>query len=286
MTNRNLQRRRLMNKDLEKMRKDFIEQVKMSDSVLGAWNFGSETHGLSDEYSDVDIILLIEGKHFAQFSASLEAYLDHISDEVLLCWPEGFNSEAIINNGYLLLSNDNIFQFDVFLLNSEKTDDFMCRLHYINLKECDIFFDKNGSVKNLMLMGLIGSCWNDNVAYLEKTYWYHANMTSKYLRRKDYFKLNNVLHTMFETHTSMLLVGFDKTTWGGTANKLHFIPREKQEHLKGYYCSENFVQIKENLIKCMKEFQSDAKEVYALKGMDYSMRLGNMVISNWLKATG
>ncbi len=45
-------------------------------------------------------------------------------------------------------------------------------------------------------------------------------------------KLNNVLHTMFETHISMLLVGFDKITWGRSANKLHFIPMGKQAHLE------------------------------------------------------
>lgn len=272
-----------MNKILEKMRIDFIEQVKMSDCVLGAWNFGSETHGLSDEYSDVDIILLIEGKQFEQFTNVLENYLQKICDEVILCWPESFNSEAIVNNGYLLLKKDNVYQFDVFLLNSEKLDDFMCRFHYTGLEERDIIFDKKGIVKKLVLEGLTGSLWNDDIAYLEKTYWYHANMTSKYLRREDFFKLNNVLHTMFETHVSMLLTGFDKITWGGSANKLHFIPKEKQEHLKGYYCSQNYEEVKRNLINGMKQFQIDSKEVHSLKNTSYSAHLGDAVMSNWIK---
>lgn len=75
-------------------------------------------HGLSDEHSDVDIVLLIEGKRFEAFTSSVESYLYQISDEVLLCWPEDFSSELIINNGYLLLKADRIFQFDIFLLNS------------------------------------------------------------------------------------------------------------------------------------------------------------------------
>lgn len=272
-----------MNKELERMKHEFIEEVKKSNSVLGAWEFGSETYGLSDDYSDVDIILLIDGEQFIQFGTSLDTYLKHISDEVILCWPEGFNSEAIMNNGYLFLKEANIFQFDVFLLNSEKLDDFMCRLHYRDLKESDIIFDKEGTVRKLVGLGLTGGLWNDDIPYLEKTYWYHANMTNKYLARKDYFKLNNILHIMFEAHTSMLLSGFDKITWGGSANKLHFIPKEKQEHLKKYYCSEDFNQVKENLINCMKEYQSDAKEVHELKNMSYSTYLGDMIIHNWLK---
>ncbi|MDE6673599.1 MAG: aminoglycoside 6-adenylyltransferase [Acetatifactor sp.] len=272
-----------MDKKLEKMKGRFIEHMETMDSVLGAWDFGSETHNLSDDFSDVDIVLLIEGKQFAQFTPSLEECLGSISDEIILCWPEQFNSDSIINNGYLLSSDSHIFQFDVFLLNSEKLDDYMCRLHYTGLKESDIIFDKVGAVRRLAELKLSGNLWEDDISYLEKTYWYHANMTGKYLKRKDFFKLNNVLRTMFETHVSMLLVGFDKITWGGSANKLHFIPEEKQAHLKRYYCSENFEEVERNLIYCMREFQSDTKGVYELKGLAYKVYSGNMVIDNWVK---
>lgn len=112
-----------MNKKLEKIRCDFIEQIIHMNSVLGAWNFGSETHNLSDDYSDVDIVLLLDGKQFGQFTFLLEKCLEQISDKIILCWPERFNNEVIINNGYLLLSGSRIFQFDVFLLNAEKADD-------------------------------------------------------------------------------------------------------------------------------------------------------------------
>lgn len=270
-----------MNRTLENMKEEFIEQVKMSESVLGAWDFGSEMHGMSDEYSDVDIILLIDGKQFTRFEKSLESYLQQISDKILLCWPEEFNGEAIVNNGYLLLNAGHIFQFDVFLLNSDQLDDFMCRLHYTDLREDNVIFDKTGDVKKLIQLNLTGSRWTADVESLEKTYWYYANMTCKYLKRKDYFKLYNVLHTMYETHVSMLLAGFDQTLWGGSANKLHFIPKDKQEHLKKYYCSDDFSQIQENLIDSMKHFQSDAKEVFELRNIEYSSSLGDLIIGNF-----
>ena len=274
---------KFMNRTLENMKEVFIEQIRMSESVLGAWDFGSQMHGLSDEYSDVDIILLIDGKQFARFEKSLESYLQQISDEILLCWPEEFNSEAIINNGYLLLNAGRIFQFDVFLLNSDKLDDFMCRLHYTDLQGDNNIFDKTGDVKRLIHLNLTGSPWTADIEYLEKTYWYHANMTCKYLKRKDYFKLYNVLHTMYETHVSMLLAGFDETCWGGSANKLHFIPIDKQEHLKKYYCSEDFSQVQKNLIDCMKYFQSDTKEVFELKNVNYFPSFSDSIMSNWIR---
>lgn len=158
----------------------------------------------------------------------------------------------------------------------------MCRLHYMDLKEENVIFDKEGLVQELVLAGLKGNYWSDDIVRLEQTFWYHANMTSKYLKRKDYFKLRNVINTLFETHLSMLLTGYDKITWGGSANKLRYIPKEKQEHLKLYYCLEDFEQVKVNLIKCMNEFQMDAKDVYAIKVINYSTHLGDKVMKNWL----
>lgn len=270
-----------MNTYMETMRNEFIEQVKRTDYVLGAWNFGSEMHGLSDEYSDVDVVLLVEANGFDAVANSLDSYLCKISDEILLCWPEEFNSESIINNGYLLKKEDRVFQFDVFLLNSERLDDFMCRIHYMDLREDDIIFDKNGMVQKLMSVNERGGYWAEDVILLEQTYWYHANMTGKYLKRKDFFKLRNVMNTMFDTHASMILTGYDKITWGGSANKLHFIPEEKQNHLKRYYCSEDFEQTKENLLACMDTFQMDAKEIFGQKGLEYSTHIGDEVIRNW-----
>ena len=91
-----------------------------------------------------------------------------------------------------------------------------------------------------------------------------------------------VLHTMYETHASMLLTRFDKITWGGTANKLHFIPDDKQTHLKRYYCSEDFDLIRDNLIYCMKKFDEDTQEVCSNKQIRYSSDLANAIIKNFI----
>lgn len=271
----------MIDSNLNKIRNKFIEKIKESEYVLGTWNFGSETYGLSDAYSDVDIILLVDGRYFDEFSSSLDEYMKQICDKVLLCWPEGFNCAKIINNGYLLVSKNNIYQFDVVLLNSEKLSYFMCRLFYSELKEKDVYFDKKGLVKELIESDTTGSPWSDDIKRLDKTYWFYAYMTIKYLKREDYFKLKSTLQTMFETHSSMLLTGYDTTNWGGRENKLHFIPKEKQTHLKKYDCSEDFSKIKENLIESMKQFQMDAKEVHELKNVSYSTNLGDRLMGKW-----
>lgn len=64
-----------MNKELLAIFNDFIGIMKRSEGILGAWNFGSAMHGLTDEYSDVDVVLLVEGDYFKSTEQGLNALL-------------------------------------------------------------------------------------------------------------------------------------------------------------------------------------------------------------------
>ena len=262
----------------------FVSSVKKDNSVLGAWYFGSLSHGNSDEYSDIDIVLLIDGKQFKQFESIAEGYLKHACDNILLCWGENFNGEAIINNGYLIEKEVNIFQFDIFLLNSLLIDDFMCRIHYTDLKENDIIFDKNYNIKKLIENAPKGDFWHDDVKRLVSTYWYHAHMTAKYLLRKDHFKLRSVINVLFDTHASLLLTEYDKISWGGAENKLHYLPEEKQEHLKKYYCTEDFALVRDNLLEEIKWFAADLSEICSKNHIEFN-NIADRIISYWTSCT-
>lgn len=251
---------------------DFVEIMKTEKGVLGAWNFGSVLHGMSDEYSDADICFLIEGNLFQKMECELPAILGGICDEIILCWEEDFNSNAIINNAYLLKKNNQIVPLDVFLLNKDFIEDFMCRVHYTDLSEKDIIFDKDNHVKKLCSNCPHGNLWSNNIERLITTYLYHFHMTAKYLIRQDYFKLNNVMRTLYDTHASLLLTVYDMINWGGAENKLHFLPAGKQEHLKSYFCTDEFSSNKENLRKSIEWFEQDTIDVLEKKNQEYNMK--------------
>lgn len=273
-----------MNQILNNIFNSFVDSVKGNDAVLGAWYFGSLAHGNSDEYSDIDIVLLIDGRQFMSFESAAEDCLEQSSDKILLCWPEEFNGEAIINNGYLIEKDGKVFQFDIFLLNSFLIDDFMCRIHYAELKESDVIFDKDDNVKKLIENAPKGDFWRDDIRRLASTYWYHVHMTAKYLLRQDYFKLSHVIRTLFDTHASLLLTRYDKISWGGVENKLHNLPQEKQKHLKKYYCTEDFVLVRDNLLKEMKWFAADLSELYSKDHIE-SDNIEDKIISYWTSCT-
>ena len=263
-----------MDQDLRDIFNKFIENTKSMDEVLGAWNFGSEMHGKADEYSDVDVVLLVDGTAFDQMENTVDNVLSEICDDVLLRWEEDFNGEAIINNGYILRNNGVLFQFDIFLINNDMTDDFMCKIHYTDLTEKDIIFDKRGEVKKLSENSPKGSLWSDDIDRLQRTYWYHLNMAAKYLLRQDYFKLYGIFRTLYDTHSSLLLSAYDTITWGGSASKLKYIPAEKQEHLKKYYCTSDLRLDRDNLIFSAELFEKDLSEILAEKDIPHKPETG------------
>ncbi len=272
-----------MLKELLDVNNQFLKNMKEQNAVLGAWHFGSVSRNTSDELSDIDIVFLIDEKYFHSTDEKLDIMLDEACDEIVLRWAEGFNDEAIKNYGYLIRHNGQLFQYDVFLLNQGKIDDFMCQIHYTELKKSDVIFDKDNNVKALIERAVKGTPWQADRHYLITTYWFHVQMSAKYLLRKDYFKLEAVLRILMDTHTSLLLSVFDKTTWGGSANKLHFIPLEQQKHLMLYGCSCDFKAVRENLLKEFQWFYDDADLLESER--KYNHRLANTVIKYWRDKT-
>ena len=270
-----------MNPDLTKITENFLEVMKNNEGVIGAWSFGSAARDMSDEYSDADIVFLINGSKFKKTEKKLETLILQICDDILICYEEEFNGESIINNGYLIKKDDNIFQLDIFLLNNDRKDDFICKIHYTDLSEKDILFDPYGQIKILCESCPHGCFRNGNPNEFITTYLYHLYISAKYIARKDYFKLHYLMRTLFDAHASLLLSFYDNIKWGGEANKLNFIPKEKQEHLKNYFCCTDFRVNKSNLLKGIEYFKTDIEEL----SIDTKKHIDNLnkIKNYWLR---
>lgn len=247
--------------ELKTVNDRFISLIREIGGVRAAWYFGSTVRGSSDEYSDIDIVILADKSAYGETDRRLTEMLAGVCDEVILCWGEDFNGETMKNYDYILSLDGKIFQYDVFLLNSGFIDDYMCRLHYTGLTEENIIFSKSNAAEDLIEKAPKGEPWREDVKQLAETYWLHVQMSVKYFLRRDFFKLNKVLRTLMDTHTSLLLTGYDKTNWGGAENKLKFIPAEKQAHLMKYGCTEDFKLMKKNLKWSMDCFEKDVEEI-------------------------
>ena len=73
--------------------------------------------------------------------------------------------------------------------------------------------------------------------------------------------------------------------WGGAENKLHFLPADKQEHLKKYFCTDDFSSNKENLLKSMEWFKQDTIDVLEKKNQKYNTENIVAVKEYWNECT-
>jgi hypothetical protein len=67
-------------------------------------------------------------------------------------------------------------------------DDYMCKIHYIDLQEKDVIFDVDSHVKKLTQNAPKGTFWKADTKRIVETYWFHVHMSVKYFMRKDFFK--------------------------------------------------------------------------------------------------
>ncbi|MCH5286020.1 MAG: hypothetical protein J1E43_01240 [Christensenellaceae bacterium] len=262
-----------------------VRRMQSQPEVLGAWYFGSASRQQTDEHSDLDVVFLIAGERFADVAANVTSWLETCCDRVVLCWPEGFNGDSIVNNGYLLELGGKLVVYDVFLLNSERLDDGICRVHYADLQRENIIFDRNGSVAALAANAPSNSLWQDDAQRLIDTYWYHAHLSAKYLVRRDFFKLEAVLRTMMDAHASLLLTALDRLPWGGSANKLNHLPASYQQHLKRYGCTEDFSLMRESILQSMRWFDSDAQALAEGAAASHEQSISTAILPRWMAAT-
>lgn len=266
---------------LQQLNEEMLKLMKKTSGVLGAWEFGSGMHHTRDQYSDIDIVFLVEEASYNEIDQQLPDILETICDHLLILWPEDFNGPSMKNYNCILERDGQILQYDIFLLNDAALDDEMCKIHYADLQTENIYFDRTGKVAALINADRIRQTWSDDIFRLIDTYWLHIHMTNKYFLRQDYFKLEGVLRILMDTHSSLLLTAYDRITWGGTANKLHYLPAEKQNHLKHYYCDKDFHKTAENLHQSMLWFTEDILELDMAEATHQNRKISEIIQKTW-----
>lgn len=275
-----------MNKKLISALDQLTEIFKNDSRCLGGWEFGSVARGLSDEYSDVDPVFVIDGNFFEEFDKDLYSMFEQICDEIIIYWHETFNNDEIKNYGIEILIQEEILQFDIFLLNSLKQDSWWFELHSTDVDFKDIIFDRGSEISKIVKHAPKGTLCKYDTIYAIETYWHHTHMIIKYFKRKDYFKLLKTIEILMRSHVYLLLSEYDQTTWGGWESKIKFIPQEKQNHLMNYYASNDFDIIAKNIMESIIFFSLDAKEICRDQTLTYPLKMEEKIMSEWKKQMG
>jgi len=275
-----------MHKDLTLAFNKMIDILKTDERCFGGWHFGSVARNMTDEYSDYDPVFLIDSKGFESFANDIPKLMADISDELLICWAEDFNNNCFKNFCCAIRIGANIHQLDVFMVNNDEQEDWMCKMHLSGCTEDNIIFDRTGETALLLNKGCSVENHVPDTMRAVDTYWFHAVMLVKYFRRGDVFKVLKNIGILFHAHADLLLSKYDTMSWGDRESKVkHCVPVGKQEHLKVYFASADLTALKSAVRKGMKLFESDAAEICKSKGVDCPKLMPGQVIAYFNRST-
>jgi hypothetical protein len=177
-----------MHEDLTRSFNKMIEILQKDPRCKGGWHYGSVGRGISDLYSDYDPVFLVADNDFENFASDVKQIIKPVCDEVLISWPENYNSEYFKNFCNLIKINDRLHQLDFFILNADHTDNWWCRQHLKGCTRANLIFDKTGEVGALLDKGLTTDNFTPDILRCIDTYWFHIEMLIKYFKRNDIFK--------------------------------------------------------------------------------------------------
>ena len=273
-----------MHKDLTLAFEKMVEILKKDERCKGGWHFGSISRGQEDIYSDYDPVFLVADKDFEQFAVDIPKIFSKISDELLILWGESFNDNYFKNFCAIVRLGENLHQLDIFLINYDHPETWMCKLHCQGCTRKDIIFDRNGETAAFLDNGYKVEKYTPDLARIMDTYWFHTAMLVKYFKRGDIFKLLKNIDILFHTHIDLLLSRYDTLDWGGWESKVKYcVPPEKQEHLKAYFAPADIMLLKTAVNKCVNLFKRDADEILEEKKIDYSKSITRQIMEYFNK---
>lgn len=269
-----------MHRDLEGVFNKVIEILKKDRRCKGGWHYGSISRGESDIYSDYDPVFLVSDEDFQEFSQDVPKILSNASDELLIFWGESFNDDHFKNYCTVIRLENNLHQFDFFIINSKYIEDWMCRQHLKGCTKDDMIFDRTGEVENLLSIGLRTDNYIPDIIRTMDTYWFHTEMLIKYFKRKDIFKILKNIDILFHSHVDLMLYQYDTLDWGSWESKIkHCVPCEKQQHLKSYFSVAELSELEKAVKRSMNLFKNDSEEICEIRKINYPKNIANEVIS-------
>jgi hypothetical protein len=238
---------------------------------------GSGGAGTDDEYSDVDLELVIEDAHYGAISAELRAICERVCGQIHLWFPEGARPDGC-NYAFLFEHAGEQFLYD-FALATRSAVLADAR------RPGRILFDRQGLLESLQATRGSSLYSPERLPYTIYHYWIYAYLSGKYARRQDVPKLLYVQQTIFRTHLEVLRALHPEGEWGWWPRDIKRLPPATQAALLRYFPAPEVPEIRTALSEEVRRFGADARAACARWGYTYPVHLEEYVLRH-LRAMG
>jgi hypothetical protein len=231
---------------------------------------GTET---DDEYSDVDLELIVRDEHYAAVSAEMRSLCERVCGPIHLWFPEGIRPDSC-NYAFLFEHGGEQFLYDFALAT---------RTSVLNgaRRPGRILLDPEGLLEPLRAARHPAAYTPDRLLYTIDHYWIYAYLSGKYARRGDLPKLLYVQQTIFRAHMDVLralLPAAESAEWGWWPRDMKRLPKDQQAALLLYFPHPDLYAIHSALGEETSRFAQDARAACARWSLTYPEPLQEYVL--------
>jgi hypothetical protein len=219
---------------------------------------GSGGTGTDDEYSDVDLELVVEDAHYGAVSAELRAVCERVCGRIELWFPEGVGPDSG-NYAFLFEHAGEQFLYDFAVATRS------CVLTDAR-RPGRILFDREGVLTTLRATRRPAPYAPERLPATIDRYWLYASLSGKYARRRDVPKLLYVQQTLFRAHLEVLRAlhaQHSAVPWDWWPRDVKRLPAETQAALLRYFPAPEVPALREALGAEVRRFGADARAACA-----------------------
>jgi len=253
---------------IEKFKKEFQGDNRITAMFL----YGSAGRNADDEYSDVDLGVVIKDGFYNEVRNNLKGICESVCGKIYLFFPEG-ESEEFCNYAFLFEANRMQFLYDLTIMSQEALKK-MSWLHSLPVK---VIFDKTNmfSIKDKKTPG--NKYDAETLIKGMEQYLLYTYLNGKYYRRADINKLLYIQNFLFNNHMKMLNALYPDEEWTWWPDDIKKLPKEKQAEMLIYFGSKKIYLIKDAIEKEIELFAYDAKKACEKWKVDYPQELEDYV---------
>jgi len=241
--------------------KQFEAHFKQDPRCLGMYLHGSIGRGTTDEYSDVDVSIVIKDENYPEIRQELRPLCEKICGPIAAWLPEG-ESDGYCNHAFLFEHEKSILLYD-----------------FATIKES--FFIKNAVHEDVVLFNRMEAVparppeqtsspfSTGALAQYITNYWVYVYLIGKYTKREDLYKLLYVRDVLFHTHMKVLNYLHPDHDWVWWAGEIQNLPDEKQQQLLVYFRGAAVNDILAELERELTMFSLDAAEACKKYNLQY-----------------
>jgi hypothetical protein len=255
---------------------DLERHFRADPRCLGIYLWGSVGTVTEDDYSDVDLGLVIRDAEYPAVKAELRSVCERLCGPILAWLPEG-EREGFCNFAFLFEAHGQLWLYDLCI----ETQGFLAGRK--RLQSPRILFDPEGVLAAAGRVAAAPSYSCDRLLPAIQEYWVYAYLNGKYWKRAGFYQLLYVQNRLFEIHQRLLHAFDPDADWSWWPLNLKRLPAERQARMRLYFGCTECEEIGVALRGELNGFAQDAREACRAWGIEYPHSLEQSVRSHLVR---